>query len=118
MEAAASAYCERRGVSFDQLLAQPLTRFAQDAAYQRRMAEWACAEVGWPEDLAGCLAVAARYQAEAEAALLELKPGGAGRLGAGGDPPRAGLRRAGGWKPSSSGCAGCTGKRAPKALQG
>jgi hypothetical protein len=44
------------------------------------MTEWACADTGWPEDLADCLAVAylraARYQEEAEAALLDLSPEG------------------------------------------
>jgi hypothetical protein len=84
IEAAVSTYCERRGVTFDHLLAQQLTRFAQDAAYRHRMAEWACADVGWPEDLADCLAVAAlraaRYHAEAEAALLELSPQGLAAL--------------------------------------
>jgi hypothetical protein len=80
IEAAARAYCERRGVTFDQLLAQQLTRFISDAAYRHRMAEWACTDTGWPEDLADCLAGAARYHEEAEAALLNLSPEGLAAL--------------------------------------
>ena len=80
IESAARAYCERHGVTFDHLLAQQLTRFANDGAYQRRMAAWACTDSGWPEDLADCLALAAlraaRYHEEAEAALLNLSPEG------------------------------------------
>jgi hypothetical protein len=76
----ARAYCERHGVRFDQLLAQQLTRFISDGAYRHRMAEWACTDSGWPEDLADCLAGAAlraaRYHEAAEAALLNLSPEG------------------------------------------
>jgi hypothetical protein len=84
MEAAARTYCERRGVTFDQLLAQQLTRFTSDTAYRYRMAAWACTDTGWPEDLADGLAGAAlraaRYHEEAEAALLNLSPGGLAAL--------------------------------------
>ena len=84
IEAAASTYCQRHGVTFDHLLAQQLTRFANNAAYRRRMAAWACADTGWPEDLADCLPVAAlraaRYHAAAEAALLNLSPEGLAAL--------------------------------------
>ena len=80
IEAAAKAYCERHGVTFDQLLAQQLARFISDAAYRHRMAELARADTGWPEVLADCLAVAAlraaRYHEAAEAALLNLSPEG------------------------------------------
>jgi hypothetical protein len=41
IEAAARAYGERHGVTFDHLLAQQLTRFTLDAAYQRQMAKLA-----------------------------------------------------------------------------
>jgi hypothetical protein len=78
IEAAVSAYCERHGVTYDQLLAEQFTRFASDAAYRHRIAALACADTGWPEDLADCLAVAAlraaRYHEAAEAALLNLSP--------------------------------------------
>ena len=84
IEAAARAYGERHGVTFDQLLAQQLTRFIRDGAYRHRLAEWACTDTGWPEDLADCLAVAAlraaRYHEEAEAALLNLSPEGLAAL--------------------------------------
>jgi hypothetical protein len=53
MEAAGSAYCERHGVTDDQLLAQQLTRFALDAASRHWMAALAGADTGGPEDLAG-----------------------------------------------------------------
>ena len=80
IEAAASTYCERHGVTFDHLLAQQLTRFANDGACRHRLAAWACTDSGWPEDLAACLAVAAlraaRYHEAAEAALLNLSPEG------------------------------------------
>ena len=84
IEAAARAYCERRGVTFDHLLAQQLTRFANDTVYRHRMTALACTDAGWPEDLADCLAVAAlraaRYHAAAEAALLNLSPEGLAAL--------------------------------------
>ena len=62
IEAAASTYCERHGVTFDHLLAQQLTRFANDTVYRHRMTVLACTDAGWPEDLADCLAVAALEQ--------------------------------------------------------
>ena len=107
IEAAASTYCERHGVTFDHLLAQQLTRFVNDGAYQRRLAAWACTDSGWPEDLADCLAVAAlraaRYHEAAEAALLNLSPEGW--------PPWSRRRSAAVWattsgqrRSSSSGC--------------
>jgi len=78
IELAVLAHCEREGVTFDQLLAEKLAQFTNHPDYRHRMLEWACTDVGWPDDAGDCLAVAAlrarRYHEGAETLLLKLSP--------------------------------------------